>query len=101
MATYLELFGLKYDSDLQDRTAAAVMIAAETIRSDEAPPANQAARLAWAARVMANPKAEAERMLWAVLAVNKDATVAQITGASDAALQTQVDAAVDLFADTD
>jgi hypothetical protein len=98
MATYLELFNLRNDSDLQDKVVVAVVIAAEAIRVDGSPPANQAQRLVWAGTAMENPKAEAERMLWAVLAANKDATVATIQAATDAAIQTQVDAAVDLFA---
>ena len=99
MATYLELFGLNSDSDLQDRTVVASIVAAEAVRADATPPANQAAREAWAALVFANPKTEATRMLWALLAANKDSTVAAITGASDAVLQSAVDGAIDLFAD--
>jgi hypothetical protein len=98
MATYMELFATKEDSDLQDKVAVAVVVAADTIRTDVPGPANQVQRLAWAAAVMQNPKTEAARMLWAVLAANKDNTVAQITGATDAAIQTAVDDAVDLFA---
>ena len=99
MATYLELHQLNSDSDLQDKVRVASVIAADTIRSDGAPPANQAARLAWAANVLRNPVSEAERMLWAVLAANKSSSVAEIQGASDANIQTAVDSAVDLFAD--
>ena len=99
MATYLELHALNKDSDLQDKVRVAVVVAADNIRSDGAPPANQVARLAWASKVMQNPVREAERMIWAVLASNKDASVAAITSASDASVQSAVDAAVDLFAD--
>ena len=38
------------------------------------------------------------RMLMALLAQNKDATTAQITGVTDANLQTGVNAAIDVFA---
>lgn len=98
MATYMELFGAKGNSDLQDKVAVAVTIAAETIRTDGSPPGNQAQRLLWAAGAMRDPVGEAKRMLWAVLATNKDATLSQILAASDAMIQEQVDAAVDLFA---
>ncbi len=98
MATYMELFNVKNNSDFQDKVAVAIVIAAETIRTDSSPPTNQAQRLAWAQNAMDRPVEEARRMLWAVLATNKDATVAQIVGASDTEIQTQVDAAVDLFA---
>jgi len=99
MATYLELHAHVNDSVLQDRTRVAVVVAADNIRSDGAPPANQTARLAWAAKVMENPVLEAKRMIWAVLAANKDSSIAQIDSATDAQLQTAVDNAVDLFAD--
>lgn len=98
MATYLQLFNFQNDSNLQDKIVVAVVVAAETIRTDGSPPSNQAAKLEWARLAMANPKTEALRMLWAVLAVNKDATSEQINNATDAAIQAQVDAAVDLFA---
>ncbi len=98
MATYMELFKAQNDSDLQDKVAVAVVVAAEAIRTDASPPTNQAQRLQWAKDAMADPKVEAGRMMWAILATNKDAALSQILGASDTAIQTQVDAAVDLFA---
>ena len=98
MATYMELFGAKGNSDLQDKMTVAVVVAAESIRTDATPPTNQVQRLAWAKAAMTDPLSEARRLLWAVLAVNKDATLTQILEASDTAIQTQVDAAVDLFA---
>ena len=98
MASYQELHILKNNSDLQEKVEVAVIVAADTIRTDATPPANQAERLAWAAQAMSNPKSVAKSMLWAVLAANKDVTVANITSATDAAIQTNVDAAVDLFA---
>lgn len=98
MAAYVDLFALKNNSVLQDRILVAVAVAAEMIRTDESPPANEDQRLAWAGQAMLDPKAEAQRMLWAVLAANKDATTAQILDADDATLQSKVDDAVDLFA---
>jgi len=98
MATYQELHSLNNNSDLQEKVEVAVVVAADTIRTDGSPPTNQAQRLVWAADAMANPKDVAKSMLWAVLAANKDATIANITGATDAAIQTNIDDAVDLFA---
>ncbi len=56
-------------------------------------------RLLWAQRAYRDPVGVGAEMLPAVLAANKDATVANITGATDAAIQTNVGDAVDLFAD--
>jgi hypothetical protein len=98
MATYQDLHALANDSDLQEKIEVAVVVAADAIRTDGSPPTNQAARLVWAQGAMSNPRAVAKSMMWAVLATNKSATVGNIQGATDAAIQTQVDAAVDLFA---
>lgn len=98
MATYQELHALKNDSDLQEKVEVAVVVAADTIRTDGSPPANQAQRLVWAKAAMAAPKSTAQAMLWAVLAANKGVSVDGIKTAGDAAIQANVDAAVDLFA---
>jgi len=98
MAAYKEIYALKNDSGFQDKIAVAVVIAAHTISTDETPPANQAARLVWATEAMINPKSVAVPMLWAVLAANVAATTEQILTATDASIQLNVDAAVDLFA---
>lgn len=98
MATYTELFGLRNNSALRNRVTTAVLISAETVMAELDTVPNHANRLLWAKDVFASPSTEADRMFMAVLAANKDATVAQILGASDAAIQANVDAHVDLFA---
>lgn len=98
MAAYMELFNAKNDSNLQDKIAVAIVIAAETIRTDVSPPANQVQRLIWAKNAMSDPIAEVKRMLWAVLASDKDVTLSQIMNATDTTIQTKVDNAVNLFA---
>ena len=98
MATYTEIRNLFDDSALRNRVAVAVIVAANTILEET--PATPA-RKAWAVRAFAGAEAEAKRILMAVLAANKDATVGQIQNANDAALQTNVNAAINLFADVD
>lgn len=98
MATYAELLTAYADAPLRDKIRVACVVAAETIRTELASVANHTERLKWALRVFADPAAEADRMAWAVLAQNRSATLAQITGASDASVQTAVDAAVNVFA---
>jgi hypothetical protein len=98
MATYAELYGLKNDSALRNRVLTACVIAAEAVMNEVDTTSNHANRLIWAASVFASPVSEADRMFMAVLAANEDATVTQIQGASDAAIQTNVDNHVDLFA---
>ena len=98
MATYAELFSLRNDSELRNRIAVACVVAAETIRTEDDGAANHAQRLAWATAAVDRPLEAAERMLWLLLARNKDATLEQIRGVSDATIQSAVEDAVDLFA---
>lgn len=99
MATYIELYDLmQSDAALANRISVACFIAAEAIRVESPSTANHAERLVWMKSVFANPKAESQRMLAAVLAANKDATKAQIQAATDATIQTAVNAAVNAFA---
>ena len=98
MASYMELRNL-FSSDIKNKVEVACIVAAEAIRSEDPATTNHANRLLWAKAAFANPGGMSNQMLMALLAANKDATVAQITGASDAAIQAKVDAAVDVFAD--
>ena len=99
MATYLELRGMFADGTLKNQIEVACIVAAEGIRTEDEGTNNHANRLVWAKAAFTNPNVIRERMLMALLAANKDATVDTIQSVSDATLQTLVDAAVDLFAD--
>lgn len=98
MATYTELFDLQRNDALRNRVTVACTIAAETIRAENPATANHANRLKWAKGVFENPGGEGAKMLMALLASNNALTVAQITNATDAAIQTGVNTAVDVFA---
>ena len=98
MASLIELRNLMNDSTLRNKVDAAVIIAADTVMTDAAPPTNQAERLGWARSAFENPQAIGKKMLMSVLAANKTETVATIQAATDVAIQANVDAAVDLFA---
>lgn len=60
--------------------------------------ANHANRMLWAREVFKNPDVVARQMMTAVLAQNRAFTSAQITGATDAAVQTAVNNAINLLA---
>lgn len=98
MATYDELLLAAEDAGLNKKIRVACIIAAEAIRTEVVGATNHANRMLWAKAVFQNPPAEATRMVWAVLAQNRTATLAAIVGASDATVQTAVSAAVDVFA---
>ena len=99
MATYLELVGAARDSDLQDKVLAAVSVGAITIHNEDPVTTNHANRLLWAKATLSGPSDAAAAMLRAVLAINESASLGSILGATDAAIQANVDSAVDLFAD--
>ncbi len=90
MASYIELRGLFTDDVLVNRTAVAVVIAVNTIL-EGTPTANDKA---YANTVLSDPQGEATKVLMTVLAANKAADVSVIQAASDATLQTKVDAIV-------
>ena len=95
MATYQEIRAIWSDvsSDaLKLQVDVATVIAAEAKLSDGAA---TAAQQKWAGAFLSNPKGEAKKALLAVIASNKDATIAQMQGATDATVQTKVDAVVD------
>ena len=98
MATYLEILTAAQNDDLRNKIRVACIIAANTVRIENVATINHAARMLWAKSVYESPVNAAEKMLWAVLAQNNTATLSQITAASDAAIQTNVNAAIDLFA---
>lgn len=98
MAIYKELYNQQYNSELKNRVRIACIIAAETIMGEDGGTNNHANRLIWASSVFTSSKSEANRMYMAVIAANKDATIEQISSASDEAIQTNVDDHVDLFA---
>ncbi len=99
MATYVELRQLFSDGNLKNRIEVAVIVAAEAIRIEDIGTTNHVNRVLWAKAAFERPNAIRDQMLMALLAANKDATVANITGATDAAIQAKVDAAVDVFVD--
>lgn len=99
MATYAELRGLFGHNELKNKVEVACIVAAETIRGEDPGVANHTNRLLWAKAAFASPRNVAGQMVKALLAANKDAATTAITGATDAAIQTKVDAAIDLFAD--
>jgi hypothetical protein len=98
MATYQELLDASSDPTLNVKLRVAVVIAAEVVRTENPATTNHANRLKWAFNVFANPDGEARRMMWAVLAQNAAVPLATILAASDATVQTAVNAAVDVFA---
>jgi len=103
MATYAELLAIATAGDgtttaLRTRIAVAIPIACEAIRTEAVGTANHAARVAWAGKVIQNPGAYVDQVLWAVLAQNNTATTSQILNATDATVQTGVNNAVNLLA---
>ncbi len=99
MASYEELVqAAREGSALQDRITAAVAIAAVAINTEDAGTENHANRMLWAKGALESPRAIMKAMLPAVIASNKAASYAAILNATDAQVQANVDALVDMFA---
>lgn len=98
MATYQELYALRANSALRHRVQIATWIAADGIRAESDATPNHAHRLVWAREVLSFGGGKAEQMFCALLAANNGLTTAQIESASDAAIQTAVNNAVNLVA---
>lgn len=92
MATYSELFDLRSNSALRNKVAVACVKKAQNLL-DLATPSNS--QVAWANSAIGSPLGMADKILNYVLAANSSATSAQITGATDSAVQDNVNAAVD------
>ena len=95
MATYAEIRQLFSNSVLSEKMEVAVIIAANNLLSGT----ETAAQKVWAASVFANPRGEATKAMMAVLATHNALAVSQITGASDATVQTAVNAVVPTLVD--
>ena len=78
MATYAEIMSLYSNSSLKNLVQVACLVAANTIQNEDAGTANHANRLIWAKQTFDNPSSMSSKMFMAVLAANKDLTVAQI-----------------------
>lgn len=94
MATYADLATIRAQAgfgQLVEKIRVAVVIKAVAYLDDATPTAGQ---VAWAQRALQDPAATAESVTWYVIGKNSAATVAQILGANDSAVQSNVDAAV-------
>lgn len=86
MATYLELERIGEDDGLGRLIKEALYIAAEALLSGT--PTDD--EIVWADYVLLRPGDEITKAQHALIAQNENATIAQITGASDATVQTAV-----------
>lgn len=94
MATYTELHALRGSSTtapLRQKITVAIAIKANAIAKSASP---SAAAVAWAKQALATPDQFQELVLNYILADYNTQTTAVITGATDAQVQTAVDAAV-------
>lgn len=98
MATYAELQDIRSNNEgLLGKVLVAASIKAHAIMQEVTPGAN---RLQWALDTLDRPEAVGGQLLNYVIAENNSATASQITGASDTAIQTNVDDAVDVIVPT-
>lgn len=107
MASYSELLTALGNQDLKDKVTVAVLIVVDKVeRGDDVGPefeaANHENRVIWARRIISDADGaakEAARFFPLLVAANRTAALDAILAASDTAVQTNVEEAVDLFAD--
>jgi hypothetical protein len=95
MATYAELSKLQSEpgwTDFLDKISLACTIKAQGLIDLPTPTTTQRD---WAIAALAGPRQTGSDLVWYVVAANKAASVNAILTASDNAIQTNVDAAVD------
>ena len=90
------MYSLAVDANTsQTKIAAAAAIAAQSVLTENPATANHSQRLAWAQKTLLDPLSMAKKMIWGVVA---DPNVqAAGVNASDAILQTSVNALVDTY----
>lgn len=98
MATYAELRGLIGDDTYQKKIEAACVDAAYLVMAESDATAEHATRIKLAFRIIEEPVKFGAYFARVILLKNKEATVAQITGASDAVALTEVQAVYNEFA---
>lgn len=107
MASYAELLTALGNQDLKDKVTVALLIAVDKVeRGDDTgggfDTANHENRVIWARRIISDADGaakEAARFFPLLIAANRAADLTAILSASDTAVQTNVEEAVDLFAD--
>jgi hypothetical protein len=90
MATYIELRGAFGNDELRNRVVMATVIAAHELLGGTPTAADRL----WASAVFSAPEAEGRKAFMSVLAANAAAEILTIEGATDVAIQAQVDAVV-------
>ncbi len=94
-AQYLEIYGIATGDDganLRAKITVCAAIKAHAISLEVGP---SQTRADWAREALENPQSKVELLLNYLLAADNTLTVGQITGASDAAIQTRCDSAID------
>ena len=97
MAEYAELVSLKNDDALKNKVEAAIADWGVRVRAEGAVPDHDK-RVTLATRTLGKERQQSDQIWLAVLMANKAASVAAIQGATDAALQTNVDTLMDALA---
>jgi len=97
MATYTELYELRQDSNILNKITSAIAIKCKAVIDDGASTTGQKE---WAREKIQNPNGLKGQIIWSLLVANKDQSVSTIQNANDAAVQNNVNTAIDdLIAD--
>lgn len=96
LTAYETIYGLYLSTPLRRRIAVACVVAARGIFGENGATSNHANRLIWARQAIADVDAMALTVIWGVLSDNAVRTAGE--NATDAQVQSALDAVVDTFA---
>lgn len=91
MATYLELYGLRNNSNLRNRITIAIAIKGQTLVDSQA----SVKQVEWVGQAMADPASKVELVLNYMLAKQAGIEISNVDKISDEDLQAHVDAVID------
>lgn len=98
MATYEELFTEYGANSLYGKLVTSILVAADTILNELVSVNGHADRVAWAKEALKDPDSQVQALWGAMLAANKGLSIVTIQSATDASIQTNVDAAINIVA---
>lgn len=92
---YNEVHLLAEEERFIGKIAAAIAELCDDIRLEAGSTPNHAARVTWAKSAIMSPKTEARKVVWLVIAMNRNLDTQVILSATDAAIKTAVTSAVE------
>lgn len=96
MATFLELYALRFSENMKKRVTVAIAVAAQNILAEDGGTTNHANRVIWADEALKDAQLMAEKIMWRVL--GNASIAANGEASSDSDIQFVVNSLIDFVA---